>query len=231
MVLHSAARTVGYLPARAGEDDETFTLALSNASGGRPSATAPAISGVAGVSELGKDDTYDPGDVSCLRVTFDAAVDATSSPRLTIDMDRVRLHHPVDEAQGRCATTALAGRSHRSSQSARVGPSASRCWRTRWRRAAGRPGRRRPGATRSSATTRRARVDWRPAAATVTGVLPSLGRGGDSAESRCPPTRQAAGSFVPEQGGSDCGPYRAGAHSVNPRNRVIDDRRPLELPG
>ena len=80
------------------EDDETFTLALSNASGaaiadGEATGTVadvappPAVSGVAVVSDPGEDDTYGLGDVIRIEVTFDAAVDAAGSPRLKIDMD------------------------------------------------------------------------------------------------------------------------------------------------
>ena len=85
---------------RAAEGDETFTLALSNASGAPiddgeatgavADVAPPAVSNVAVVSDPGEDDTYRAGDAIRVRVTFNEAeaVDASGgNPRLQIDMD------------------------------------------------------------------------------------------------------------------------------------------------
>ena len=82
---------------RAAESDETFTLALSNASGAAiddgeatgavADVPPPAVSNVAVASDAGEDDTYRAGDTIRVRVTFSEAVDVTGSPRLKIKMD------------------------------------------------------------------------------------------------------------------------------------------------
>ena len=52
-----------------------------------PPVPAPAVTGVAVVSDAGSDATYALGETIRVRVTFDEAVDVTGAPRLAIDMD------------------------------------------------------------------------------------------------------------------------------------------------
>ena len=52
-----------------------------------PPVPAPAVTGVAVVSDAGSDATYALGETLRVRLTFDEAVDVTGAPRLSIDMD------------------------------------------------------------------------------------------------------------------------------------------------
>ena len=52
-----------------------------------PPAPAPAVTGVAVVSDAGGDATYALGETIRVRLTFDEAVEVTGAPRLSIDMD------------------------------------------------------------------------------------------------------------------------------------------------
>ena len=56
-------------------------------SGNDPTPTPPTVTGVSIASDPGADDTYGPGDMIRISVTFDEAVDVTGTPQLTIDMD------------------------------------------------------------------------------------------------------------------------------------------------
>ncbi len=179
---------------RAAEDDETFALALSNASGavigdgeatGTVADVAPpaAVSGVAVVSDPGADGTYGLGDLVRIEATFDAAVDVTGSPRLTIDMD------PADwgakwaayESGGDTATLSFAYEVVEPNESTEgIAVLANTL------EANG-------GAIRSAETEADAelahaglghdpahQVDWRPAVATVTGVSVASDAGADA---------------------------------------------------
>ena len=72
-------------PIRDVEGDEA--AAFSGQPAANVVAGAPAVTGVAVVSDAGDDDTYGLGDTIQVQVTFDEPVDVTGSPRLKIKMD------------------------------------------------------------------------------------------------------------------------------------------------
>ena len=128
----------------------------------------PAVTGVEVVSDAGQDRTYLLGDVIRVRLGFSEAVKVTGTPKLSIDMD------PADWGTKRRPTRARRARRCWRSPSpgrwwSRTGRRrGSRCSRTRSSSTAGRSSRRRRvrrrrSGTRGSATTRRHKVDWRPA--------------------------------------------------------------------
>ena len=142
----------------------------------------PGVSGVAVVSDRGEDDTYGLGDVIRSQVTFDAAVDATGSPRLKIDMD------PADWGEKRAAYESGSGTAGLTLVHEVVEPSISSQGITVLANTLEANG----GAIRSAETEADAelahaglghdpahKVDWRPGAATVTGVSVVSDAGGD----------------------------------------------------